>query len=194
LFTPAWYAQHPNAWKFAHPHADAWAVATFGAAAAWVGITAQPIVTYETSTASDGEPASTEEAAREATELATSETATEGSSEWLPLGVFALAPQGQTDSNAAVQLALDKQGAVRGSYYDLLSDSSKPIQGALAKKSQRVSWYIGENQNVVFETNIDNLTQDEGTATVYTGNGRAQKWSLVRLKPATGTSAPAETE
>ncbi|HBO46459.1 MAG TPA: hypothetical protein DD670_21530, partial [Planctomycetaceae bacterium] len=40
LFTPGWYAQHPNAWRFRHPHADLWAAAlTWPALANWLGTT-----------------------------------------------------------------------------------------------------------------------------------------------------------
>ena len=37
-FSPAWYADHPGAWQYTHPHADAWAIAGIGAAAAWLGL------------------------------------------------------------------------------------------------------------------------------------------------------------
>ena len=39
-FTPAWYANHSTAWQYSHPHADAWAVASIGTVAVWLGIPA----------------------------------------------------------------------------------------------------------------------------------------------------------
>ena len=42
-FTAEWYADHPAAWQYTHPHADAWAVASAAGVAAWLGWANQPV-------------------------------------------------------------------------------------------------------------------------------------------------------
>jgi hypothetical protein len=41
-------------------------------------------------------------------------------------------------SNDIFQLALNKDGVLRGNYYDAVSDASTPVKGSLEKKTQRV--------------------------------------------------------
>ena len=52
------------------------------------------------------------------------------SEEWLPLGVFAvIAEAGQTKTDKVVQLALNKQGDIRGNFQDSLTDVVIPVVG-----------------------------------------------------------------
>ena len=69
------------------------------------------------------------------------------------------------------QLAVDKAGAIRGNYYDQVSDTTAPVTGAVNKKDQRVAWRVGANKNLVIETGLYNLTQDRSTALVHYGPG-----------------------
>jgi len=101
---------------------------------------------------------------------------------FLPLGVFSLAPQGQTEASALVQLAISKTSIVRGTYYDLLTDQDHPIRGAVDKKSQQVAFTFGEQGKVVFETSLANLTQKEGSAAAHFENGEKRTWILARYE------------
>ncbi len=66
--------------------------------------------------------------------------------DWMPLGVFAFAPAGQKQSNVTVQLAVDKQGLIRGNYTDNFSGQPVQIQGMVDKDTQRVCFTVGQNK------------------------------------------------
>jgi hypothetical protein len=99
---------------------------------------------------------------------------------FLPLGVFTLAPKGQEQASALVQLALGHDGKLRGTYYDLLSDQDHSVTGAVDKKTQRAAFRFGPQGKVVFETSLANLTQDSGSVAVHYENGETRGWTLAR--------------
>ena len=99
---------------------------------------------------------------------------------FLPLGVFSIAPEGQHEASALVQLAISKAGQVRGTYYDLLTDHDQPIRGAVNKKTQQVAFTFGENGKVTFETSLANLTQPTGAIAAHFENGKTSTWTLAR--------------
>ena len=100
----------------------------------------------------------------------------------MPLGVFALVQQEQSDPRNIVQLAINKSGAIGGNYTDLFSDTTAPVHGAVEQKTQRVPWQVGKNKNTVGETGLYNLTRDETPGLIHIGKDRTQQWLLVRLK------------
>ena len=104
------------------------------------------------------------------------------SADWMPLGVFALAPAGQKQSNVTIQLAVDKQGLIRGNYTDNFSGQPVQIQGAVDKDTQRVCWTVGQNKTDVFEAGLYNLTKPEAPVLVHFGKTRTEQWLLVRLQ------------
>ena len=67
---------------------------------------------------------------------ATSDAPADG--DWLPLGVFALTKPGETNSIVTIQLAVNKQGVIRGNYTDTKTNKTMVIQGAVDKKTQMV--------------------------------------------------------
>jgi hypothetical protein len=101
--------------------------------------------------------------------------------EWLPLGVFALADENDGDPIMYLQLAVNKQGIISGSYYNSVTDQSLPIQGSVDRESQRAAWTVGDNSTTVMETGIQNLTQDETQVLIHFGDDRTQTWLLVRI-------------
>jgi hypothetical protein len=104
------------------------------------------------------------------------------SSEWLPLGVFALVQGDQSDPHYIMQLAVNKSGILAGNYSDLMSGTNVPVHGAVDRKTQRVAWTVGENKHTVGETGLYNLTQDEAPALIHIGKDKTQQWTLVRLQ------------
>lgn len=98
----------------------------------------------------------------------------------LPLGVYSIAPAGHTEASAMLQLAITKDGILRGSYYDLLSNEDHQVQGAVDKKTQRVAWTIGPKGKVLFETSLANLTQDKGPLSVHYEDGESRPWTIAR--------------
>jgi hypothetical protein len=103
--------------------------------------------------------------------------------EWLPLGTFALsADVDDKNPSRVVQLAVDKEGNVSGTMVNQQTNQTYPIQGRVDKATQRLAFTIGENKEVVLETGIFNLTQQQ-TPVLAHGDGRQETYLLLRLDP-----------
>jgi len=102
--------------------------------------------------------------------------------EWRPLGVFALARSEETDPNAFMSLALDKEGLVRGSYYDAVSDTSQNITGKVDKKTQRAAWTIGDKKTPLYDAGLSNLAQQQTMILVHREGGKVEQMLLVRVE------------
>lgn len=202
-FTPNWYTHHPNAWNHDHPYWNGWTAASLGAAAGWLGATAWDDATeYPTNTTTvytsdpspdevDDEDEDLDEADADrpsdakqvalAAGLATRGTAEPGAdAAFLPLGVYSLFPNGQDDANAMVQLAVSKQGVLRGSFYDLASEQSQAIQGFVDKSTQRAAFRVVPGGKALFETTLVDLTRPQGRISVHSDNGRTRLWTVER--------------
>ncbi|MGD9646320.1 MAG: hypothetical protein AB7U73_11465 [Pirellulales bacterium] len=203
-FRPGWYGRYPGAWfpgKWAAR--SVWATATWATLAGWWGYGGDPMyydyggdVGY-----SDGEiyygdePVATEEQYyNEASDIADmGDSAPADDEEWLPLGVFGVVATGQSNADKLFQLAVNKAGLIRGNYYDLLSDQVQPIEGAVDSQTQRAAWHAKAKPEVVVETGIYNLTNDEVPVLVHFGPDDTQQRMLVRLQnPEDATKPPAE--
>jgi hypothetical protein len=99
---------------------------------------------------------------------------------FMPLGVFTLAPEDQEEASAILQLAIAQDGALRGTYYDLLSDQAHQVRGAVDKKTQKAAFYLGTGGKVLFETSLPNLTQGTGGVALHYENGESRHWTLAR--------------
>ena len=99
------------------------------------------------------------------------------------LGVFAISKDQATDSNMVLQLAVEKSGVIGGTYYNTATDIARPVRGMVDKKSQRAAWTFddGKNTDVIMETGIFNLTQDQTEALVHFGKDKTQQCLMVRL-------------
>ena len=108
----------------------------------------------------------------------------------MPLGVFAVNEEDGTDSGMMVQLAVSKEGIIAGTFYNDVSGDSRPLEGMVDQKSQRAAWKFadGTNPDVIMETGIYNLTQDESTALVHFGAEQSQNRLMVRLPDPEGGS------
>lgn len=105
-------------------------------------------------------------------------------SNWQSLGVFALAQPGENNSNMLLQLAINKQGIVHGSYYNQLTNETSEVYGSLDKKTQRISWTIGNNTGTVFDAGLSDLVNNESSVLVHYGPTNTQRMTLVRLQQA----------
>ncbi len=192
-FTPGWIGQYPGAWwpgKWA-VWGTAWAVATWPYASAYCGCSGEPVyydygsnVAYEDGTVYvDDQPvASAEEYYEQAGQIADAgvEPANE---EWMPLGVFAvIAEEGQTQTDKIVQLAINRDGVIRGNFQDVMTDQVTPVVGSVDKTTQRVSMKLEGNDSVVVETGLYNLTNDEVPVLVHFGADRQEGRVLIRLQ------------
>jgi hypothetical protein len=102
-------------------------------------------------------------------------------SEWMPLGVFAIAQEDKGDPVMFFQLSINRQGIISGAFQSTITNDNRPVAGQVEKVSQRAAWRIGYNTETIFETTLGNLTQDVSPIAVHFGNSRTQTWLLVRM-------------
>jgi hypothetical protein len=196
-FSPAWYRRYPGAWYGAGWAAGrAWVAPAWSTVAAYGGYPAQPVyydygsnVVYGGDNVYvNGTPVAAADYAQQATQLADAgrEAQPAEMEDWQPLGVFALVRGEDQTSDKIFQLALSKDGVIRGNYYDAVADNTLPVYGSVDKTTQRAAWSIGEKKTVVFEAGLANLTKDETPALVHFGNGNDQQLTLVRVEKPEG--------
>lgn len=140
-------------------------------------------VTYDEGTVYSGDTAiaSAEQYYDQASEIADS-GATAKNEEWLPLGVFAVVSDGQTNADKVAQLAINKEGVIRGNFHDVLADKVTPVSGAVDRKTQRVAMRLEGNSELLVETGLYNLTNDEVPVLIHFSSDHQENRTLVRLK------------
>ncbi len=203
IYGGGWYGAHPGAWLATGWAAGAaWNAASWASLGGWFGYgVGAPAynynyggnIVYENGNVYVGnqDAGTSAEYYDQASAIADAGSQDAPSdADWLPLGVFAFAPVGQKQSNVVVQLAVDKQGLVRGNYTDTFSNQPVQIHGAVDKSTQRVAWTVGENKTDVFETGLYNLTKPEAPVLVHFGQNRTEQWLLVRLKQPAADTQP----
>jgi hypothetical protein len=132
------------------------------------------------------EPVATaEEYAGQATDIAAVGQAAkpDDKEEWQSLGVFAIIQGEETEANNIFQIAINKNGVIRGNYHSAVADTTVPISGSVDKKTQRAAWIVGDKKDTVYETGMGNLAEPETSILVHFGKERTEQWMLVRLEP-----------
>lgn len=199
-----WYGAHFNAWWPGRWYGGwgGWGVGLatgllWADLASWGGY-GQPIaydygttVVYsdDAVTVAGEEVGTPEEYAEGASDLAASGAEAEPSddAEWRPLGVYALASDGETKPSTFISLAVNADGILRGNYYDAISDTSMEISGKVDPKTQRAAWTIGDKTANVYEAGLSNLLKDETQVLVHRGgedgkpSGKVDQMLLVRV-------------
>lgn len=104
-------------------------------------------------------------------------------SEWLNLGTFGLIPPRETDMTFTVQLALTKDGLVRGLQLDLKANTTAEVEGSIDQETLKIAWRAKGDANApYFETNVDQLTQEESLVNVYSPITKSLiSWQTVRV-------------
>lgn len=187
-----WWHFHPY-WAHEHWITDIWLWATWDAISRWfVWNWDQPVyynygknVYYEDSTVYyDGKPVATaDQYAQQARALATVDLppSTEGQ-QWLSLGVFAVTQDEEgVPPTMFVQLAVNKEGLITGTFYNEPTQSTQVIVGQVDKQTQRAAWKVKDTDWPVVETGIANLTEDVVPILVHFSPGEVQRWLLVRV-------------
>ncbi len=202
VYDRGWYGRYPGAWFAAGWAANAmWDACTWNSAAAYMGYTDQPPTYYDYGSTVvyegdnvyvNGQDQGTatqyyDQAEQLASTGAGAQAPADG--DWLPLGVFALTKTDATKSDVTIQLAVNKQGIIRGNYTDVATNKNQLVQGSVDKETQRVAFTVGDDKKDVVETGLYNLTKDEAPALIHFGTDRTEQWLLVRLqKPADSSS------
>ncbi|MFV1965684.1 MAG: hypothetical protein ACC628_09700 [Pirellulaceae bacterium] len=201
FFTPGWRARHPHLahgrwhWWGAHrPGHYWWRRATWASLTGWfVWQGLNPIqydyggnvYYYQDTVYVDGQEAcSGAEYAQQAAVIAESvpEDVDEENVEWMPLGVFAVSNEEQSDPIMFLQLVVSKEGIIAGTYYNSVTEDSQVVEGMVDHTTQRAAWTVGDNKSTVMETGIYNLTEDETSVLVHFGGEQSQQWLMVRLE------------
>jgi len=199
-----WWGRHPVTlpgwgWQAGwnrFPGNWAWRRATWASFGGWFAWNwAQPVafnygtnvVFQDNSVFIDGHQfATTEQFFEQASTIAAAvpEVADPAAVEWMPLGVFAIAEQDATDTGMVLQLAVSKEGIIAGTFYNQTLNVERPVEGTVDRTTQRAAWRFSDGQNteIIMETGIVNLTEDESTALVHFGPDKAQIWMMIRLQ------------
>jgi hypothetical protein len=202
-FTPGWYAKYPGAWFAAGwTAARIWSVPAWGTVSSYCSYPATPAyydygetVVYSGNTVvlNGVTEIPAEQYTQQAVDLATTgkEAKVEPKADdFQPLGVFAMVREGEEKSTNIFQLAISKDGIIRGNYYNALTDATEPVYGSVDKKTQRAAWTIGDRKSPVFEAGIANLTRDETTLLAHYGKDQPQQFTLVRIQQPEGDQPP----
>lgn len=201
-FSAGWYADHPNAWQYTHPHADAWAAASLAATTAWIGAAAYDdggdysttVVNEAPTYADDSTAESVPPQSPVAANVATNDQAADGG-DWLSLGVYALEPPagGQKE---LMQLAVSKAGEIKGVYYNADDNLSENITGTVDRATQEATWNVVSTPELQFSASLKTLTSSTGEVNVAAPNGVQQTWFAARLQepqtPAAATPSSSE--
>jgi hypothetical protein len=134
-----------------------------------------------------------QEYANSAAALATvdpSEVPSQRAEDWLALGTFAVVETTDGEADAQdmmeptrfVQLAVDQNGFVAGTYYKKQNDEVYAVSGRVDKNTQRLAFSFDTNRDIVFETGIYNLTQDQTPVLVHLGENKTDTFVFVRLE------------
>ncbi|MDO4551171.1 MAG: hypothetical protein Q4C96_07975 [Planctomycetia bacterium] len=129
------------------------------------------------------------EYAQSAAELATVdipddlEDAPQQDSSWMPLGVFALLEEKDAqETDYAIQLAVNQEGVLSGTFFNQKTNKNFPIQGRVDSETQRVAFIIQGADDTVFETGIYNLVQKQTSILVHLDKNETKTAYLVRLE------------
>ncbi len=194
-FGPGWYTNHPAAWFAAGWAAGrCWYPCTWPAMYGWFAFPdtypiyydyGNTVVYQDNSVYVDGVDQGTaqqyyDQAQTLATDGAQANAPSDG--DWMPLGVFLLTKPDEKDSHDVFQLAINKQGIIRGNFQDSKDNVTEPVEGSANLKTQRVAFTVGDKKTTVIETGLYNLTKDEAPVLIHFGADRTEQWLLVRLK------------
>jgi len=200
--------RHPPRWDFwkDHPHWAHWRWHRPYGWATWAAVTSwfpwgwsQPVyynygdnVYYEGDTVYYGDQpvATAEQYALEAQQIVTAAPPVDAeTTDWLPLGVFALTQDGQSsgvEPTLYLQLAVSKEGVLAGTLYNTETQETSQIEGMVDRQTQRAAWVIAGQSWPIMETGISNLTADTAPALLHFADGQTQQWLLVRLEEPEG--------
>lgn len=180
-FSAAWYADHPQAWQYTHPHADAAAVATAAGVAAWLGAAySTPAYSGGSSTTVVYQEVPADETAPQEQPATVAANVAPVQQEWMELGTYSLIANPGSPPTLMLQLAVDRAGQLRGVYYDSLTNTTHNVSGTVDRTSQVAQWSLDTNQQLAFSTPLNELLKSTGSVEVKLATG-PQQWQLVRL-------------
>jgi hypothetical protein len=194
-FNADWYRRYPRAW-----YPAAWGIGTPWSYMNWAALSAftsypETLTYYDYGTSVvfqgdqvyyNGESLGTqEEYAHHASLIAEAGRTAKVSKDdtWKSLGVFSVVAGDEQVSDTVFQLAIDKNGIIRGTAVNTITNDVQPIYGSVGTKSERAAWTVGDNKTPVYEAGIANLTTSETSMLVHFSKGNSKQYMLVRQEP-----------
>jgi len=174
-FSNKWYKDHPKAWHHHHDNDDAWKIVTAAGLVGFLGWEAyhpRTVVVYQPV------PYDTLFVSRPGVIIDPSR------GDWAPLGRFSLMLGPGDNSTRMLDLAVDRFGHIRGSYYDMISDASYNVAGIIDQRSQYAQWSLESNRGLTFYTPLGEMMQPQGLVYVQLPSGERQQWQIVRMEDA----------
>lgn len=212
VFNRGWYDRYPHAW-WGGWAGGPYAFATWEALGSWFlfGQDVQPVsydygdnVTYNDNSVylNDQPIASAPEYYQSAASLAqigeqaniptqqpTANEVDPKNAKWLSLGVFEALREKEKTSSMMFQIAVNKDGIVRGNYFNTSDNVQQPIEGAVDKKTQRITWVVEDQKKIIFDTGLYNLTKNETPVLVHMDKDKTEQWVFVRINENSNDSA-----
>jgi hypothetical protein len=178
-FSNDWYRHHPHAWHHHHHDDDYWTFATAASVLGWLGWQNHP---HHHHTTIVYDPVPVEPYIVDGQPGVVVDSGTPG--EWLALGSYTLLTGADDPGTRILQLSVDKHGHVRGSYFDMITNTTQNVYGVINQSTQQVRWTLETNRQLTFVATLDQLTQPQGVVNVKLPGGQIQQWDLVRMEDA----------
>lgn len=105
---------------------------------------------------------------------------------WYPLGVFAVNQTGFQNpaSHLYIQLAINKEGDISGTFYNAITDQTFPVDGIVDGDTQQAIIRLYDSpHSPIATTGLFNLTQDFAEVQIQFPAGPVQNWTFIRLNP-----------
>jgi len=188
---------HHGHWR--HRNYRPWVHVNWRGLRAWLRYPVRPVLyTYNVSGGyvhNDGTRIATvTQYAEQAEKIAESAEEQQEDAQWMPMGVFGVVQKKGDDIEVTVQLAMAKDGTIGGTYRNTAANVTLPVSGAVDEKTQRAAWKIGDQDTVVMETGLENLTKDKSTVLLHFDNGVTETWTLIRLDESAAKQAVAKLD
>jgi hypothetical protein len=209
FWTPAWYYRHPCAWHPHWIHYSYWwHRPTWRNTCAWfsgflVGVAVDRVLPYRPFYygtniiyrdrivyVNNVRYVTAEEFYHQARDLAHSVEITpptvdteQSADDWLVMGTFAVfMDDGETNAGLILQLAANGEGEFRGNMVDEFNeDEIRQIFGALDPETQRVALRFEDDDDLILECGLWNLTQESLPLLIHLDENETEMRTLIRL-------------
>jgi hypothetical protein len=99
----------------------------------------------------------------------------------MTLGVYSLLTGPADTGTRVLQLSINQQGYLRGSYYDMITNDTYNVRGRIDQQTQYAQWSIDTNRQLTFYTPLSQLTEPQGFVNIRLPGG-TQQWQVVRME------------
>lgn len=193
LYSPKWSTEHSEAWAPTRVVGGSlWSPTNWNGVAVYTGAHGQPVwydygdnIVYQNGNIMmAGQSLGTaEEFSEQAAAIADQgfDAKPPADTDWMPLGVFAMVRDEKQHPQMILQLAMNKQGVLRGNFTDEITEHTQAVRGGYDLRTKRAAWIVGDHKTAVMEAGLSNLAEGDAPALIHK-NGKTDHWLLVRLQ------------